>query len=150
MIWSDRDQDFVRLGEVASGSPRWIYPRIERIDLERVITIGGHSSSLGASEIVDAMRSTLAGLDLPAGYRVEIGGEPEDQARAQRRLYSNFPFALATIALLLISQFNSIRRGGIILMTVPGRGRSRACGHGRALCFYGPAGIGELGRYCNQ
>ncbi|MBI1236223.1 MAG: MMPL family transporter [Alphaproteobacteria bacterium] len=119
MIWSDRDHDFVRLGEIASGSPRWIYPRIERVDLERVITIGGHSSSLGANEIVEAMESTLAALDLPAGYRVEVGGEPEDQARAQRRLYSNFPFALATIALLLIAQFNSIRRGGIILMTVP-------------------------------
>jgi len=119
LVWSDRDQDFVRLGEIADGGPRWVFPRIERRNLERVVTVGGRSTRLGAREIVVGMEEVIEGLNLPYGARVEIGGEPEDQAKAQRRLYSNFPLALGIIALLLVAQFNSVRRGGIILMTIP-------------------------------
>jgi len=119
LVWSDRDQDFVRLGEIADAAPRWVYPRIERRDLERVVTVGGRSSVLGAREIVTDLQETLDGLDLPPSARVEIGGEPEDQAKAQGRLYASFPLALGIIALLLVAQFNSIRRGAIILMTIP-------------------------------
>ncbi|TNE37866.1 MAG: efflux RND transporter permease subunit [Sphingomonadales bacterium] len=119
LVWSDRDQDFVRLGEIADGAPRWVYPRIERRNLERTVTVGGRSTVLGARDVVSAMQATLDGLDLPPGVRIEIGGEPEDQAKAQSRLYANFPLALGIIALLLVAQFNSIRRGGIILLTIP-------------------------------
>lgn len=119
LVWSDRDQDFVRLGEIADGAPRWVYPRIERRNLERTIIVGGRSNVLSAREIAAEMEETLSGLDLPSGIRVEIGGEPEDQAKAQRRLYANFPLALGIIALLLVAQFNSIRRGLIILLTIP-------------------------------
>ncbi len=119
LVWSDRDQDFVRLGEIADGGPRWVYPRIERRNLERVVTVGGRSTVLGAREIVTGLEDVIAGFELPPGTRIEIGGEPEDQANAQSRLYSNFPLALGIIALLLVAQFNSVRRGAIILMTIP-------------------------------
>ncbi len=119
LVWSDRDQDFIRLGEIAAGAPRWVYPRIERRNLERVVTISGRSTAMGAGEIVAEMEATVAAVDLPPGYRVEVGGEPEDQAKAQSRLFANFPMAFGVIALLLIAQFNSIRRGGIILLTIP-------------------------------
>lgn len=117
-VWSSRDQRFVRLGEIAVPTPRTAYPSIHRSNLERVLTIEGRSS-IGSKKLVEALGPTLAELDLPEGYRVEVGGEPEDQAKAQGRLYENFPFALAIIAILLIAQFNSVRRGGIILMTIP-------------------------------
>jgi len=119
LVWSDRDQDFVRLGEIADGAPRWVYPRIERRNLQRTVTVGGRSTVHGARDIVAEMQSTVAALELPPGVRIEIGGEPEDQASAQRRLFSNFPLALGIIALLLVAQFNSIRRGVIIMMTIP-------------------------------
>ena len=56
---------------------------------------------------------------MPPGARYEIDGEPHQQAQANQRLFANLPMALGVMALLVIGQFNSIRRGGIILMTIP-------------------------------
>ncbi len=58
-------------------------------------------------------------LDLPTGYRWEMGGELENAEEAQGHLVANFPLAALVIVVLLVWQFNSIRRAGIILLTIP-------------------------------
>ena len=62
---------------------------------------------------------TLDALDLPAGHRFEFGGEIEDQAKANERLFGFLPLAMSGIIVLLVGQFNSFRKGGIILATIP-------------------------------
>jgi multidrug efflux pump subunit AcrB len=61
----------------------------------------------------------LNALDLPVGHRWEIGGEIEDQQEANERLFDILPIALGGIVILLVGQFNSFRKGGIILATIP-------------------------------
>ena len=58
-------------------------------------------------------------IDLPEGYRIEFGGEVEGSKEANNALLSKMPIALIGIALLLIWQFNSIRRPVIIMLTIP-------------------------------
>ena len=65
------------------------------------------------------MRPVLEGLDLPPGHRWEIGGEIEDAAETNEKLFANMPLAILLIVLLLIWQFNSIRRPAIIFLTIP-------------------------------
>ena len=48
-----------------------------------------------------------------------MGGELEQSAKAQGYLFANMPYAIAGIILLLVWQFNSFRRAGIILLTIP-------------------------------
>jgi multidrug efflux pump subunit AcrB len=48
-----------------------------------------------------------------------MGGELEQSAKAQRRLFANMPLFLALIVFLLIWQFNSFRRPLIIMLTIP-------------------------------
>lgn len=48
-----------------------------------------------------------------------MGGELESAATAQERLFANFPIAGFLIIVLLVWQFNSFRRAGIILLTIP-------------------------------
>lgn len=48
-----------------------------------------------------------------------MGGELEQSAKAQRYLFANMPLAAAGIIFLLVWQFNSFRRAGIILLTIP-------------------------------
>ncbi|SFF72800.1 AcrB/AcrD/AcrF family protein [Roseobacter denitrificans OCh 114] len=69
--------------------------------------------------MLEALQPTLEALNLPAGHRWKVGGEIRDQAEANENLFGLLPIALAGIVILLVGQFNSFRRGGIIIATIP-------------------------------
>ena len=75
--------------------------------------------NLPAPKLLAAITPALGELDLPAGYRFEIGGEIEKQSEADGNLLGTLPLALAGIILLLVGQFNSFRKGGIVVATIP-------------------------------
>lgn len=93
----------------------------QRRDLERVVTVSGVNSMMTAQELDTALTPAFNKLQtsLPVGYRIEKGGELEDSAKAQGSLFANMPLALALIILVLVAQFDSIRRPLIILSTIP-------------------------------
>jgi len=55
----------------------------------------------------------------PAGYTYEIGGESEGSEEANKSIADQLPITFFIILILLIFQFNSVRRTGIILLTIP-------------------------------
>lgn len=111
--------NFVALGQVADIRPEWRFSRIERRNQERALTVEARNPGLPAPQLMEAIQPTLAALDLPFGHRFEIAGEIEDQAEANEKLFGLLPIALAGIVVLLVGQFNSIRKGGLILATIP-------------------------------
>lgn len=131
------DQGYNRLGELItlpmlsqSGAPvplvqiadfsSSVEPnRLIRVDQERTITVSAKHIRMQAAELNERMLPALEALDLPEGYRVEVGGEVESASQSNGALFSKMPFALVGIALLLIWQFNSLRRPLIILLTIP-------------------------------
>ena len=119
LIYSAGSKSFVSLAQVASVRGDWQYGRIKRRDQQRTLTIEARNLDLPAPVLFAAIKPTLDKLELPAGSRWEIGGEIEDQAEANEKLFGFLPLALAGIAVLLIGQFNSLRKGGIILVTIP-------------------------------
>lgn len=118
-VWSSANNRFVHLDDIADISTMWEFPLINRRNLERAFTVQGRSTVIGSAELLATLQPSLDALDLPPGVRYEIDGEPYQQAQANQRLFANLPLALGIMALLVIGQFNSIRRGGIILMTIP-------------------------------
>ena len=58
-------------------------------------------------------------LPLPAGYRLNWGGQFENQQRAAARLTVVVPVALGLIFLLLFSTFRSVRQALLILSIIP-------------------------------
>ncbi len=118
-VFSASTQRFVSLGQVATIDGEWLYGRIKRRDQERTLTVEGRHSSLSAPALLARLQPAIDALDLPAGHRVEIGGEVEDQGEANERLFSLLPISLAGIVVLLVGQFNSFRKGGIVLATLP-------------------------------
>ena len=58
-------------------------------------------------------------LQLPPGYRLEWGGQYENQRRAQQRLLIVFPVSLLIIAALLYATFRNVRQMLLILLIVP-------------------------------
>ncbi len=109
----------VPLTQIADIRGVWEPYTINRRNLERTVTVSAKNIHLKAGQLVEAMKPALDTLDLPPGYRWEMGGELEDAATAQGHLFANFPLAGFLIVLLLVWQFNSIRRALIILLTIP-------------------------------
>ena len=55
----------------------------------------------------------------PLGYRWALGGEREESGKAQRSIFAELPIAGIAIIILLMAQFNSLRRLTIVLTTIP-------------------------------
>jgi CzcA family heavy metal efflux pump len=65
------------------------------------------------------VRRRLAGVSLPAGYRVEIGGRAENQAVAFRQLAIVVLLGIIVVFAVLVAQFRSARAALLVLLTVP-------------------------------
>ncbi len=114
-------RDSVLLSQVADFVPVNQYSRIERYNLKRTVTIQAKHSWLQAAELAQALQPALQEIEtrLPAGYSVEIGGEPEDAAKGEEALFEFVPHCLAFIVILLVWQFNSFAKPAIIFITIP-------------------------------
>ena len=55
----------------------------------------------------------------PVGYSYVLGGEYEQADKSNQSIMAKLPISGLVILLLLVGQFNSIRRAVIILMTIP-------------------------------
>jgi len=93
--------------------------KIKRIDQHRTLTIAGVHPDLTAIELYARMSSLLDSIELPSGYAIGIEGEIKEQAESNSKLFAYAPHALFVIVVLLVLQFNSIRRAMIILLTIP-------------------------------
>lgn len=111
--------EFIALEQVADIVPAWQWGRIIHKDQERTLTVEARNPDIPAPDLLAMVQPVLDGLSLPQGYRYEIGGEIEDQAEANEKLFGYMPLALLGIILLLVGQFNSFRRGAIIILTIP-------------------------------
>jgi len=70
--------------------------------------------------LVEQLRETLArDVPLPSGYRLEYGGEFENQQRATRNLLLVVPVALVLIMIILFATFRSLALAGLILGNTP-------------------------------
>ncbi len=71
------------------------------------------------SFVSEAERRVAAALTLPPGYRIEWGGQFENQARATARLALVVPLSIAIIFLLLFVTFGNVRHAALVLLNVP-------------------------------
>ena len=71
------------------------------------------------SFVEDAQKRFDAQVKLPAGYRVEWGGQFENLARARKRLSVILPITIAIIFTLLFFTFGSAKYAGLVMMNVP-------------------------------
>ena len=111
---------WVRLGDVAEIAIAAGPPQVRRDDVQRRVVIQANVQGRDMGSVVADIRQAIADqVDLPAGYSVDIGGQFENQQRAQKRLGMVVPLSLALIALLLYFAFNSVGQAMLILVNVP-------------------------------
>ncbi|MXW34418.1 MAG: efflux RND transporter permease subunit, partial [Chloroflexi bacterium] len=83
-----------------------------------IVTANVAGRDLG-SVVADVRRQVAAGVTLPAGYRVEYGGQFEAEEEAERLLLGLGVGAVAGIFLILYSAFRSMRDAAIIMLNLP-------------------------------
>ncbi len=117
------DGSTVPMSQVAEVSLVTLPGSILREDTLRTMTIKaqvtGRFASAALADIRPRLSALLARTDWPDGYRIEYGGEQEESAEAQGNIGSVFPISFAFLSLILIAQFNSIRRFLIVVLTIP-------------------------------
>ena len=113
------DQRPVPLIQVADFDGETEFSMVQRRDLERVITVSGKHITQPAGWLDGNVSAKFGELNLPAGYRIEKGGEIEGSAEAQGSLFANMPLAFALILIVLVGQFNSMLKPLIILSVIP-------------------------------
>jgi cobalt-zinc-cadmium resistance protein CzcA len=111
---------WVRLGDVATVTYQSGPPQIRRDDVQRRVVIQANVQGRDMGSVVADIRTAIAdNVTLPAGYSIGIGGQFENQQRAQKRLAIVVPISLALIALLLYFAFGSVGQAMLILVNVP-------------------------------
>lgn len=118
-IYSPIGKTSVPLNQIADVHGRGELNRIVRYNQERTITVSAIHPALKCVELFDKIKPTLDKLEFPANHHWEIGGELEDSAKAIKKLSKPLLPCLGAIVILLVWQFNSIRRAGIIMLTMP-------------------------------
>lgn len=109
----------VPISAVADVSYGTTYESVKRRDLNRVITLSSNViKGYNATEINSQLKELLAGETLPAGYTYKFTGEQQEQAESMAFLEVAMLIALALILLIMVSQFNSVVKPLIIMVSV--------------------------------
>jgi multidrug efflux pump subunit AcrB len=109
----------VPLLQIADFDVVWELGEVSRRDMTRTVTISANHPRLSADELVTAILPALEALERPAGYSIEVGGEVENSAKARAALFASVPTCGLLIVLLLVFQFNSLRKPLTIILTIP-------------------------------
>jgi heavy metal efflux system protein len=111
---------WVRLGDVADISIESGPPQVRRDDVQRRVVIQANVQDRDMGSVVkDIQQAIKDKVNLPPGYSVDIGGQFENQQRAQQRLAIVVPLSICMIALLLYFAFTSVGQAMLILVNLP-------------------------------
>lgn len=121
-VYSQLSGQSVSLKQVADVHMVWEPARIMRRDRSKTVTVGVQlEAGITAMSIFNSLLPWLdeQQAQWPPGYRYEAGGEMESSQKANQSIAEKLPIAAFIIVILLVAQFNSIRKPLIILVTIP-------------------------------
>lgn len=110
----------VPLAQVAQTAVTWRPAAIYHYSGERKISVlsevaADHTSAALVAELM----KRLDGHPLPDGVTLELGGENEGSNEANTALLQTLPLGILMLIGFLMVEFNSFRRVGIVMTTVP-------------------------------
>ncbi len=101
---------------VSAGGPN----AISRENVQRKIVVSANISGGDLGGIVEQIRTNIdENIDLPEGYRVELGGQAQSAQDASRTIFITALIAIFIIFLLLYGEFKKASLAAIILTNLP-------------------------------
>jgi multidrug efflux pump subunit AcrB/outer membrane protein TolC len=110
----------VPLRAVSTLEPEWQPSRIVRRNGVRTLTVRAFvGSGHYASELLDAVRPAIEKLPLPAGYRIEYGGDKSNSDETMPDMLTALGISLVAIFLTLLIQFRQVSTTLIVMFSIP-------------------------------
>ncbi len=119
LIVAERDGVPVTLGALAATSVVTGPAEIHRLGSRRVALVSADLAGRDLGSVTRDIRERLAGLSLPAGVTVELGGQNQEMAASFRSLQMAVLLAVFLVYLVMAAQFESFVYPLIIMATVP-------------------------------
>ena len=89
---------------------------IDHENLSQVVNVKAHISGRDLGSIIRDVKKMLAGIPLPPGVTIQIGGQYESQQRAFHELLLILIFGVLLVYAILLFEFKSFRTAGVILL----------------------------------
>ncbi|MDY0361933.1 MAG: efflux RND transporter permease subunit [Desulforegulaceae bacterium] len=121
-VYSSATGQNVMLGQVCTLSYDWEASEIKRRDRKKTVTVSsGLENGHTASEVITQIKPWLdeKNIEWGLGYKYSFGGEVEESIEANNAIAEKLPVCGFIILMILIIQFNSMRKTMIILSTIP-------------------------------
>jgi multidrug efflux pump subunit AcrB/outer membrane protein TolC len=110
----------VPLRAVAQLAPEWQTSRIVRRNGVRTLTIRAFAKpGHYASKILEEAMPKIKALQLPAGYRIDYGGEKFNQDETFPQMLVALGISLVAIFLVLLVQFRNISDPLVVMASIP-------------------------------
>ncbi|MEM9693910.1 MAG: efflux RND transporter permease subunit, partial [Myxococcota bacterium] len=113
--------DRVTLGQVADFELRNEYSSVAREDMVRTATVTARNVVFTPEDIIPHLSSKLNDIEqrLPPGHHLEVDGIVMESQEGQAALQANLPLCLVLMFLLLVAQFNSVKKSVLVFLTMP-------------------------------
>ncbi len=121
-VYAQNSGRSIPLLQVAEIIPAWQYSKIKRKNLNRTMNLSSQLKDGGnAAAIVAEITPWIeeASGDWPTGYSYEFGGDAKNTAENMGAVIKYLPLSGFIILLLLIIQFNSMRKMVMVTSTIP-------------------------------
>jgi len=119
LIVAERDGVPIRLGTVASMEVKRGPAEIHRLGRKRVAIVQANLAGRDLGSATAELERKLAGIPLPGGVSVELGGQNEEMGRSFRSLQLAILLAVFLVYLVMAAQFESFLYPFLIMFTVP-------------------------------
>jgi len=109
----------VRVGEIATLARAAGPTTIRRLDGARIAEVQADLTGITLDAGEAKARSVLAGINLPAGYTIEYGGETQEISDTFGSLSSALIMGVLLVYMVMAAQFESMLQPLIIMITLP-------------------------------
>lgn len=117
-IQSPRGQ-LIPLRSIASVDTTTGPTRIQRLDRQPAVGIGGNASGRSIPSLRDEVLAKAETLTLPEGITLSQGGEAEEQAESFASLFQALGLSIIFMYMVLASQFGSFIQPLLIMLALP-------------------------------
>ncbi|RSK47535.1 efflux RND transporter permease subunit [Hymenobacter rigui] len=110
----------VPLRQVADLVPQWQTGRLMHRNGVRTLTVQSETTGdVLTSQLLKEIQPRIAALKLPAGYRVEYGGEVENQKATFAQMMMALGISMVLIFLILLFQFRNLKETLLVMASIP-------------------------------
>ncbi|GAB3638988.1 efflux RND transporter permease subunit [Hymenobacter arcticus] len=110
----------VPLRQVADLVPEWQTGRLMHRNGVRTLTVQSETTGgVLPSQLLKVVQPKIAQLRLPPGYRIEYGGEVENQKETFGQMVMALGISLVLIFLILLFQFRNLKETFLVMSSIP-------------------------------